>query len=46
MNLKTYTKLRFPGATWTFATGINGTKQIVGFYLDSSNVEHGFLRTP
>jgi len=32
-----------PGATSTKAQGINDKAQIVGTYLDSANVEHGFV---
>jgi uncharacterized membrane protein len=32
-----------PGATSTKAQGINDEGQIVGTYLDSANVEHGFV---
>lgn len=46
LNSKIYTKLRFPGAVWTFAQGTNDAKQVVGYYQDKANVQHGFLRTP
>jgi probable HAF family extracellular repeat protein len=33
-----------PGAEQTFATGINASGQVVGYYGDASgNVRHGFL---
>jgi probable HAF family extracellular repeat protein len=44
----TYTPLDHPlaGARGTVATGINGSGQIVGYYYDSANTIHGFVRTP
>lgn len=51
----TYTSIDYPGATQTWAAGINDmngtglisatgqTGAIVGYYHDSSNIEHGFL---
>jgi len=44
----TYTTLDdpFAGPRGTIATGINGPGQIVGYYYDSANTAHGFLRTP
>jgi hypothetical protein len=41
-----YTTLDFPGSTYTDADGINIAGQMVRFYRDSSDVEHGFLATP
>ena len=32
-----------PGSTFTLARGINNLNQIVGTYVDSSQVQHGFL---
>ena len=32
-----------PGSTYTYAWSINDKGQIVGFYVDSNRVEHGFL---
>ena len=39
----TFTNLNFPGATFTFANGINDIGEIVGFYVDNSGKDHGFL---
>jgi len=39
----TFTPIDFPGATRTFANGINNAGQIVGQYNDASNTPHGFL---
>jgi uncharacterized membrane protein len=36
----------YPGAIATQANGINQNGVIVGYYLDSSSVEHGFVRSP
>ncbi len=41
----TFTTLDVPGATSTEAFGINGHRQIAGFYEDA-NGGHGFLRDP
>jgi probable HAF family extracellular repeat protein len=38
-----YTPIAFPSALGTTATGINNNGQIVGYYIDSSNVFHSFL---
>jgi YVTN family beta-propeller protein len=35
----------FPGATFTHPSSLNDGGQIVGAYLDSSNVTHGYLAT-
>ena len=35
--------IRFPGALYTIALGINNPGQIVGRYVDASNNEHGFI---
>jgi hypothetical protein len=35
------TALRYQG---TFATGVNAENEIVGVYIDSANLQHGFLR--
>jgi fibronectin type III domain protein len=32
-----------PSSNYTYATGINSSGQVVGYYLDSSNMQHGFL---
>jgi len=37
------TEIRFPGAFYTIALGINNPGQIVGRYVDASNNEHGFI---
>jgi probable HAF family extracellular repeat protein len=39
----TYTKIMYPGSTWTEASGINGLGQVVGTYTDTAGVAHGFL---
>ena len=33
----------FPGAATTFATGINNKGDVVGYYLDQTSVQHGFI---
>jgi probable HAF family extracellular repeat protein len=38
----TYTKIMYPGSTWTEASGINDLGQVVGTYTDTSGVAHGF----
>src|SRR5437660_10177271 len=38
-----FTKIDFPGATFTRATGINARGDIVGFYVDVNGATHGFL---
>src|SRR6266567_752329 len=38
-----FTDVDYPGAVWTVPTGINDSGQIVGQYLASSGVRHGFL---
>jgi hypothetical protein len=35
------TALRYQG---TFATGVNAENEIIGVYVDSANLQHGFLR--
>jgi uncharacterized membrane protein len=37
--------IRFPGASYTIALGINDGGSIVGRYVDPSNNEHGFIVT-
>lgn len=37
------TEIRFPGASYTVALGINNSGHIVGRYVDASNNEHGFI---
>src|SRR5207302_3211005 len=39
-----FTTIDVPGATGTTASGINGTGQIVGIYVDTGGLSHGFLR--
>lgn len=39
----TYTKIMYPGSTWTEASGINDAGQVVGTYTDTSGIAHGFL---
>jgi probable HAF family extracellular repeat protein len=38
--------LIFPGSDVTRATGINAKGEVVGYFLDGSEVPHGFLWTP
>ena len=40
----TITIIAVPGATQTFATGINDGGTVMGLYLDNSGAAHGFLR--
>lgn len=35
-----------PGATATYAYGINSSGAVTGWYMDANSVYHGFLRTP
>jgi uncharacterized membrane protein len=39
-------EIRFPGALYTLALGINNTSVIVGRYVDAANSEHGFIVRP
>jgi len=39
-----YSRIDVPGATNTAASGINGAGQIVGSFVDTSSLYHGFLR--
>lgn len=41
-----YTTFDFPGATETFAIGVNASDEIVGGYQDASGRLHGYLRMP
>jgi hypothetical protein len=41
-----FTEFRLPAQGRTFATGINDKKAIIGYYLDKSDIQHGFVRTP
>lgn len=45
-SLFSFESFSFPGSLETFANGINSAEQIVGFYSDSSSVQHGFLAIP
>jgi hypothetical protein len=38
--------LKYPGSEGTSGTGINNSGEIVGYYVDSSYVKHGFLAIP
>jgi hypothetical protein len=38
----TFTSIDAPGAIYTEANGVSASGEIVGFYLDSKHVEHGF----
>jgi probable HAF family extracellular repeat protein len=38
--------LAFPGATATYATGVNEAGEVVGWFIDSSIIYHGFTWTP
>ena len=40
-----FTTLDVPDSTATYATGINASGQIVGYYYDAGGT-HGFLATP
>ena len=37
--------LSFPGSITTIATGINANGDVVGYFIDNSDVTHGFLWT-
>ena len=39
-----FTDIGFPNATATEATGINDSGDVVGLYLDSASVQHGFVK--
>jgi len=41
-----YTPIDVPGAVQTVPYGINDAGDIVGYYTDARDVEHGFLATP
>lgn len=43
---QTVTKLQFPGARSTFATGVNNNGIVVGSFGDSQGTDHGFIWTP
>jgi probable HAF family extracellular repeat protein len=38
-----FTKIMFPGSTWTEASGINDLGHIVGTYTDPTGIAHGFV---
>jgi hypothetical protein len=38
-----FTSFDYPGAAVTSPEGINAAGDVVGFYVDSKNVQHGFL---
>jgi len=38
--------LQFPGSSYTTATGMNSAGQVVGYFYDTANIEHGFTWTP
>src|SRR5215470_10683204 len=40
----TFTSFDVPGATLTHVNGINARGDIVGWYLDGSGQQHGFVR--
>jgi probable HAF family extracellular repeat protein len=40
------TTLQFPGAADTFATGVNGVGEVVGYFENSGAGSHGFTWTP
>lgn len=41
-----YTTIDFPGANATAAWGVNASGFVIGPYLDTNNIIHGYLRTP
>jgi probable HAF family extracellular repeat protein len=43
---KTLQTLQFPGSNVTSAYGLNDAGQVVGLFVDSSGVQHGFTWTP
>jgi len=40
----TFTQLDVPGSVSTEADGINAQGEIIGFFVDASGKQHGFLR--
>jgi len=40
-----YSPLQHPGSSSTVAYGINGSDEVVGYYVDGSGVTHGFTET-
>ncbi len=45
-NSGVYTRLDVPGASSTFANGVNDAGNIVGYYQDAKGFTRGFLATP
>ena len=43
---KTITPLQFPGSLPTEATGVNDSKDVVGYFIGADGRYHGFLWTP
>lgn len=41
----TITTLQYPGASETYATGVNSSGVVVGTYYDSGGIAHGFIYT-
>ena len=41
-----YLSFKYPGASGTFAIGINGSGQIVGEYTSDFSTYHGFVTSP
>src|SRR5688500_17747614 len=39
----TYSKIMYPGSTWTEASSVNDSGQVVGTYTDTAGTAHGFL---
>jgi hypothetical protein len=39
----TYTQIDYPGAVATYGYGINSAGDVVGDYVDASDIQHGFL---
>jgi len=44
-NQVSYSTIDFPGSNETICQGVNTLGDVVGFYVDASNVQHGFLFT-
>ena len=42
---RVFQALSFPGSIITVATGVNAKGEVVGYFLDRSDVTHGFLWT-
>jgi hypothetical protein len=43
-NAGKFTAINYPKSNGTEALGINDAGDVVGFYLDSANVQHGFMK--